>query len=398
MKDNQARTSGSDQWSKLAGAAAVAVFAGLACGAATAAEDPLTLAHEGFFYVNGKGTTVNDHEYISGQMYVEVRIPARKTKPYPIIMVHGGTMSGTNFTGTPDGREGWAQYFVRQGYTVYVVDQVGRGRSGYLAAAYGPDRNSERSNSASRFVSQEKFNLWPQAHLHTQWPGTGEPDDDATMQLASGQLPAISSFNKQQVLNRDALVALLDKIGPSILLVHSQAGAYGWPVADARPDLVKAILAVEPNGPPFYGVEFVGAPVWFKQQPLALDYGLTAVPLSYSPPVHGASDLEIAVQEKSDAPDLVRCYAQREPARQLPNLQKMPILVLTAEASYHAPYDHCTVRYLQQAGVKPTYIRLADIGIHGNSHVMMLEKNNKDIAAVIAQWLDKSFSGTTKGQ
>ena len=65
----------------------------------------------------------------------------------------------------------------------------------------------------------------------------------------------------------------------------------------------------------------------------------------------------------------------------------MPILVLyLEEASYHGArdYDHCTVRYLQQAGVKPSYIKLADIGIHGNSHVMMLEKNNQEIAAVIA--------------
>ena len=96
-------------------------------------------------------------------------------------------------------------------------------------------------------------------------------------------------------------------------------------------------------------------------------------------------------QDKADAPDQVRCYAQAEPARQLPNLQKMPILVLTSEASYHAPYDHCTVNYLRQAGVKPTYIRLADLGIRGNSHVMMLEKNNKDIAAVIAKWLDEAL-------
>jgi pimeloyl-ACP methyl ester carboxylesterase len=177
-------------------------------------------------------------------------------------------MSGTNYTGTPDGREGWAQYFVRQGYAVYVVDQPGRGRSGYLAAAYGPSRNVERSNSAARFVSQEKSMLWPQARLHTQWPGTGEPDDDATMQIASGQLPAIASFAKQQVLNRDALLGLLAKIGPSILLVHSQAGAFGWPVADARPDLVKAILAIEPNGPPFHPVEFVGAPETAKDNPL----------------------------------------------------------------------------------------------------------------------------------
>jgi pimeloyl-ACP methyl ester carboxylesterase len=371
--------------------AAALIISTLISGAAIAAEPPLVLAHEGFFYVHGKPTTVSDREYVSGQMYVEVRIPAEKTKPYPIIMVHGGTMSGTNYTGTPDGREGWAQYFVRHGYAVYVVDQPGRGRSGYLGVAYGPDRNVERSNSASRFVAQEKFNLWPQAHLHTQWPGSGEPDDDASMQLASSQLPAIASFTKQQFLNRDALVALLEKIGPSILMVHSQAGAFGWPVADARPDLVKAILAIEPNGPPFYSVEFVGAPTWFKQGAAGLDYGLTSVPLTYEPPVRSAADLDVVVQQKPDAPDLVRCYAQKEPARQLPNLQKMPILVLTSEASYHAPYDHCTVKYLQQAGVKPTFIRLADLGIHGNSHVMMLEKNNREIAGVIGKWLDETF-------
>ena len=69
----------------------------------------------------------------------------------------------------------------------------------------------------------------------------------------------------------------------------------------------------------------------------------------------------------------------------------MPIMVLTSEASYHAPYDHSTVKFLEQAGVKPSFIRLAELGIKGNSHVLMLEKNNKEIAAVIAGWLDKTF-------
>jgi hypothetical protein len=131
----------------------------------------------------------------------------------------------------------------------------------------------------------------------------------------------------------------------------------------------------------------------FKDGLVELAYGLTGVPLTYAPAVTDPAELAIVRQDKPDAPDLVRCYAQNEPARQLPNLQKMPILVLTSEASYHAPYDHCTVKYLEQAGVKPTYIRLADIGIHGNSHVMMLEKNNQDIAAVIARWLDQAVNG-----
>ena len=358
--------------------------------AALAADPPLQLARDGFTYVGGKTMTVGGREYFYGQMYVEIRIPAKQSHPYPIIMVHGGSMSGTNFTGTPDGREGWAQYFVRQGYAVYVVDQPGRARSGFMTAVSGPMRNSERSNSASRFIAQEKFKLWPQAVLHTQWPGSGDPGDPATLQLAMSQLPAIADFNQQQPLNRDALIALLEKIGPAILLTHSQAGAFTWPVADARPDLVKAILAIEPNGPPFYQVEFVGAPDWFKQGALALPHGISILPLNYAPAVSVASELQIVQQDKPDSPDLVRCWLQKDPARQLPNL-KMPILVLTSEASYHAPYDHCTVKYLEQAGVKPSHIRLAERGIHGNSHVLMLEKNNKESAAVIAQWLDESL-------
>jgi hypothetical protein len=83
---------------------------------------------------------------------------------------------------------------------------------------------------------------------------------------------------------------------------------------------------------------------------------------------------------------------QRSPARQLPNLQRIPILILTAEASYHAPYDHCTVKFLEQAGVHPTWIKLADVGIHGNGHMMMLEKNNQNIASVMSRWLAKTLA------
>jgi len=372
---------------------AAAAAASLAlCAIARADEGPLTLARDGHFYVGGRPTLVDGRTFVSHQMYVEVRIPARQTHRYPIVMVHGGTMSGTNFTGTPDGREGWAQYFVRQGYATYVVDQPGRGRSGYLPAAYGPARNVDRDNAPRRFIAQEKYRLWPQAHLHTQWPGSGEPDDPAAQQLAQSQLPAIQSFATQQVLNRDALLALLDRIGPAILLVHSQAGAFGWPVADARPDLVKAILAIEPNGPPFHGLEFVGAPAFFKEGPVALAYGITSLPLTFAPAVKDAGELAIEREDTADGPDLATCWRQKAPARALPNLQKMPILVLTAEASYHAPYDHCTVKFLQQAGVKPSFVRLVDLDVRGNSHVMMLEKNNREIAAVIAKWLDQNLS------
>ena len=193
------------------------------------------------------------------------------------------------YTGTPDGREGWAQYFVRRGYAVYVVDQPGRGRSGYLAAAYGPTRNRRRATTRRAAICRRKSSSCGRRRICTR---NGRAAASRTirprMQMAASQLPEIEDFTKQQFLNRDALVALLDKIGPSILLVHSQAGAFGWPVADARPDLVKAIVAIEPNGPPFHGVEFIGAPDWFKEGTMALPYGITAVPLTYAPAVKDA--------------------------------------------------------------------------------------------------------------
>jgi pimeloyl-ACP methyl ester carboxylesterase len=325
---------------------------------------------------------------LSGQLYAEYQIPARQTARWPVVMVHGGNQSGTNFTGTPDGREGWAQYFLRQGYAVYVVDQPGRGRAAVAAEVYGAIQPLNIETTTMRFVAPERFNQWPQARLHTQWPGGGDPGDPVFDQFMASQMPSIQDFTLQQALNRDAIVALLEKIGPSILLTHSQSGAFGWPVADARPDLVKAIVAVEPNGPPFFDVVNLGAPQWFRDSDApARTWGVTAVPLKYSPPVTAPGELAIVRQDQADGPDLVRCWLQKPPARQLPNLKNLPILVLTGEASYHAPYDHCTVRYLEQAGSRPVWTKLGDAGIHGNGHMMMLERNNQDIARVIGRWL-----------
>ena len=369
----------------------------IATAAGAQTSGPLLIAQEGYLFAGGKYSTGNDGRAMSGQLYAEFQIPGKSMHPWPIVMIHGGSQSGTNFTGTPDGREGWAQFFLRQGYAVYVVDQPGRGRAAYEAELYGPATRVNPEDTQRRFVAPERYNLWPQAHLHTQWPGQGAPGDPVFDQFYASQMPSIQNFTLQQVLNRDAILALLEQIGPAILLVHSQSGAFGWPVADARPDLVRAIVAVEPNGPPFFNVENVPAPGWFRYAATpARPWGITADPLSYSPPAASASDLAIAQQERPDGTDLSRCWLQQPPARTLPNLQKLPVLILTAEASYHAPYDHCTVKFLEQAGLHPTWIKLADIGIHGNGHMMMLEKNNLEIAAAMSHWLDKALPGASR--
>ena len=104
-----------------------------------------------------------------------------------------------------------------------------------------------------------------------------------------------------------------------------------------------------------------------------------------------AKGLRVFVRDdKPDAPDLVTCWAQKGAPRQLVKLKNIPVLVVMSQASYHASYDHCTVKYLRNAGVNVTYTRLAEAGIHGNGHMMMLEKNNEAIAAVMMSWLDES--------
>jgi pimeloyl-ACP methyl ester carboxylesterase len=350
---------------------------------------PLNLARDGYFYVGGAPMQVDGKTVIAGQMYVEYRIPAKQTHPYPIIMVHGGTRSGANWTGTPDGREGWAQYFVRRGYAVYVVDQPGRGRSAYVPEAYGPPRLANAESAQQRYLQQAKHKLWPQAEQHNQWPGSGEIADPASHQILASFLPEIA-FPKSVAITHAAMLQLIDRIGPSIMLVHSQGGPMGWLAADARPDVVRAVIAVEPNGPPGRTIRFVGAPEWFKDGPVELPYGLTPLPITFSPPVKDPSEIKWVKEDKPDAPDLVTCWKQAEPARQLPNLQRMPIALITSEASYHAAYDHCIVKFLNQAGVTPTWIKLAELGIRGNSHNMMQEKNSDDIAGVIADWLRKN--------
>jgi pimeloyl-ACP methyl ester carboxylesterase len=206
------------------------------------------------------------------------------------------------------------------------------------------------------------------------------------------QFPSLVDYAKQQEINRDAGIALFDRIGPAVLLTHSQSGAFSWPIADARPKLVKAIVALEPNGPPVYETELTGAPHRFKDVGPRKIAGLGMMPLTYDPPLKRGEKLKFVRQAEPDDPELVRCWLQQEPARQLVKLANTPTLILIAEASYHATYDHCTAAYLTQAGVANTMIRLEDIGIRGNGHMMMLEKNSDDIAAVIERWLKETLA------
>ena len=354
----------------------------------TSGERTITLAEQGYFFTGGQYVKNKAGQQIRvGQMFVQFQIPAKRTQPYPVVMWHGGGQTGTNFLGTPDGRKGWADHFLQQGYAVYVVDQPARARSGYFAEVYGAARNPNTAAMADRFTAPSRSNQYPQAKLHTQWPGTGVAGDPTFDQFFSSQVEDIADVSVIERLNRDAGTALLDKIGPAIIITHSQSGPFGWALANERPKLVKGVLAIEPNGPPLYEMELTpGANEFYKDGVLGRAWGVTRVPLNFQPAAATAKDLNLLRQAAADGPDLVRCWVQPEPARQLPNLKGVPILIVVSEASYHAPYDYCTSKFLAQAGVANTFVRLPQIGIRGNGHMMMLEKNNLEIAAFLTKW------------
>ena len=361
----------------------------------TERQPPLVIARQGHLFAGG--SYIDNGRTYTGQMYAEFQIPEHITAPYPIVMIHGGFQTGTNFTGTPDGREGWAQFFLRRGWPVYVVDTVGRGRAQGNADSYGAMRSPDIAFAQDRFVAPKHAMLWPQAEKHTQFPRDAKssnavPGDAIFDEFLSSQVSSIADFPHQQALNAAAGAALLDRIGPAVLLTHSQAGTFGWLIADRRPGLVKGIVAVEPNGPPVHDVEFKGAPAWFADNPASKEGGLCHLPLTWDPPLSPGESIAVACEREPQGPGLVRCWRQAEPARRLVNLAGIPVAVIQGEASYHAPYDHCTAQFLTQAGVVNTYIRLADRGISGNGHMMMIEANNAQIAAVIAEWLDATIA------
>lgn len=321
----------------------------------------------GFFYTGGEYemSESNKGSILRGQMYVEVFEPVNVTKEYPLVMMHGNYQTGLNWMGTIEGTDGWVDYFLNEGYIVYVVDAPTRGRASYPLEPNTATRNvtGERALSSFAGIDNEK---------QTQWPGEKDLNDPLFKGFFSTQNVSIASNAEMQRLVRDAGVELLDRIGEAILITHSQSGPYGWLLADARPELVKGIVALEPAGPTF--------------SKGTTDYGIAALPLTYEPAISSAEELETEEYVPEDS-SLDTGLLQKEPARQLVNLKNIPIAIVTSEASYHNSYDYLLSLYLKQAGVENEHLYLADAGILGNAHMMMIEHNSLEIAAFVNQWM-----------
>lgn len=303
--------------------------------AGSAAELPPVTFSEGNFFVGAQPYS----------MYVEYFIPAKPTHATPIVLIHGCCTTGAGFVSTPDGREGWALYFVRHGWKTYVVDQPGHGRSPM-------------------------------------------PSDYPTMSLQHGL---------------DDSVALVKKIGRSVFLVHSIGGMIGWKLCETVPDQIAAIIGVAPVPPAnmpkgsfpaasAIGQSFVSSgtgpylpetqPAWYK-----LDAAKSAFASASLFPTDAMDQYYASLVPES--PRAINELMNKDGMGLTADPRKftnVPKLIVTGDQDPRHPraVDAQTAKFLGA-----DHIFLADVGLPGHGHPMYLDKGNEKIAQVILDWLAK---------
>jgi pimeloyl-ACP methyl ester carboxylesterase len=149
-------------------------------------------------------------------------------------------------------------------------------------------------------------------------------------------------------------------------------------VAEARPTLVKATVIIEGAGSGFGG---------------ANRWGMSTIPVTYDPPVADPSEIKTH-WVASPEPGVNGYFLQLEPVRKLPNLRNTRVLFVTAEASFASPGNPGGAAFLKQAGVQAEELRLGAVGIKGNGHMMMVEKNNRQVLQPIVEWITKNVNGS----
>ena len=270
-------------------------------------------------------------QYMVEQMYVQYFLPQNRKGKLPLLMWHGGGLTGVTYETKPDGGDGWLNIFIRKGWDVYNSDAVERGRSGFASLDVWPSEPTFLPY-ADPF---ERFRIGDGA-------GSWNADPAKRKVLPGNQFPveAYENYMKQTVprwLTTDdaiiaAYIALVDKICPCVMLVHSQGGTFGFKVAEQRPDKIKAIVAVESAT-----AGIVAKAAALKNTPVLMVFG---------------------------------DYVDQHPR--------------------WATFKKIDTEYanaIKPAAAPSIWINLPEIGIKGNSHMMMQDKNNAQIAEVIQKWL-----------
>jgi pimeloyl-ACP methyl ester carboxylesterase len=274
-------------------------------------------------------------EFETGQMYVEYVKLAEPKARFPLLMWHGGGLTGVTWETKPDGKPGWEQFFLNAGHDVYVSDAVERGRASW--SRY-PEIYSSEPFFRPMKEAWELFRIGP--------PGSYDPSPDKRKTFEGERFPvaAFDQFAKESVprwASNDAATqaaydAEVQKVCPCVIIVHSQGGNFGYNAALNNPDKVKALVLVEPSGAP---------------DPQKAD----------------------AARVKG-IPHLIIWGDNLDRSPPWPSFQK------PSESWRDA---------IVQAGGHVDWMELPKLGIHGNSHMMMMDENSDQIAGLIQDWLHK---------
>lgn len=334
---------------------------------------PITLSAMGSFFFAGRvirndlgDTCHGDHGY------AQYFIP-QTTRQFPLILWHGIGQSGKSWESTPDGRDGFWQIFTRRDWPLYIIDQPRRGRAGRVAIAEGESselHDHPPLDSEATAWNTFRLGLWQPPEAPTIYPGLQFPTDpESIRQFMCQQTPNTGPEPFPDADHRefmgDAVAELVDMVGPSILVCHSHSAQYGWVTAMKRPELVKAIIGIEPG-------EF-------------------AFPDDEPPPAIPTHDELLA---SFMAPQLV-------PAEQFAELTRRPILIILADNISSEPHTDYGVELwrlvrerarqfvaaVNRRGGDATFLHLPEAGLKGNTHFPMADLNNADVADIITEFL-----------
>lgn len=303
---------------------------------------PIHLRDMGNFYVGAEYSEkdADGNVFVKNQMHVEFYLPENRQHDLPLILVHGGGGQASDWYYTPDGRDGWRDYFLNAGFDLYIVDRPGYGRSP-ASPEYG---NGSLSAVPSSLIARlAAASTWPEGAV------TAESESILNWIVASSTTP----YAGNEVAAKD-IAELLERVGPAVLVLHSAGGVSGYWAADMKPEKVAGIIAFEASG----------------SDMLSIASGLT-----FDPPLPEGF---AAVKDAND------CNVQPEDSvSKLVNFADIPVVMIGAPESFLAAGQPCQLAAQQQAGIDATLVSFGDLGAPGTGHFAMAEPNNADSAKVM---------------
>jgi pimeloyl-ACP methyl ester carboxylesterase len=328
-----------------AGAAVIVATPALAGGEA----GRLTLRDFGGKFVGyttepGDNGSVN----VSNAMFVQYMLPANRRHAYPLVMIHGGGGQGTDWLETPDGRDGWADFFVADGWDVYVVDRPGHGRSQSNPSCRDGKVGVANTALISRLATSDA-SVWP--------GGEPTPTNDAVVGWTASSATAPYCGD---ALAAKTISALLDEIGPAVLLAHSAGGGSTFRVPDIDAKNVVGIVAFEAAG----------------GNPVAPGFG-------GGPPPIASWKTEPPLPQGFAAVDKDGCPMQGGSPSKLVSFAKIPVILVGSEKGLSGlDALKCQAAVWRQAGVDASYVYLPERGLEGGGHFAMAQLDSAKYAKV----------------